>query len=58
MEDEKTKTKIKNALLAIIAVPMVVLMASEVEDINYWWVPVVAAIVVCIIIRLTIGGTQ
>lgn len=56
MEDEKTNTKIKNVLLAIVAVPMVILMASEVEDINYWWVPVVAAAVVYIVIRLAIGG--
>ena len=54
--ENKTKTKIKNALLTIIGVPMAIIMASEVQKPEYWWVPVLAAIVVFVIIKIALGG--
>ena len=56
MIDKKTKTKIKNALLTIIGVPMAIIMASEVQKPEYWWLPALAAIVVFVIIKIAIGG--
>ncbi len=56
MNNQKTKTKIKNALLTIIGIPMVIIMASEVQKPEYWWVQALAAIVVFIIIKVSLGG--
>lgn len=56
MNNSKTNTKIKNALLTIIGLPMAIIMASEVQNPDYWWVQVVAAIVVFIIIKVSLGG--
>ena len=54
--ENKTNTKIKNALLTIVGVPMTIIMASEISNPEYWWVQLVAAIVVFIIIKIAIGG--
>ncbi|MBQ3474457.1 hypothetical protein IJH24_03500 [Candidatus Saccharibacteria bacterium] len=56
MNNQKTKTKIKNVLLTIIGVPMAIVMASEVQKPEYWWVQAVAAILVFIIITIALGG--
>lgn len=54
--ENKTNTKIKNALLTIVGVPMTIIMASEISNPEYWWVQLVAAVVVFIIIKIAIGG--
>lgn len=54
--ENKTNTKIKNALLTIVGVPMTIIMASEISNPEYWWVQMVAAVVVFIIIKIAIGG--
>ena len=56
MKNTNTKTKIKNALLTIIGVPMAIIMASEVSNPEYWWLPGLAAIVVFIVITIALGG--
>lgn len=56
MNNQKTNTKIKNALLLIIGIPMAIIMASEVQKPEYWWIQVVAAIVVFMIIKVSLGG--
>lgn len=56
MEKNKTNTKIKNALLAIVGVPMTIIMASEISNPAYWWIQAVAAIAVFIIIKVALGG--
>lgn len=56
MKESNTKTKIKNALLTIIGVPMAIIMASEVSNPEYWWLPGLAAIVVFIVITIALGG--
>jgi hypothetical protein len=56
MENNKTNTKTRNTLLAIVGVPLAITMASEVENPDYWWVPVVAAAAVFIIIKVALGG--
>ena len=54
--ENKTNTKIKNVLLAIVGIPMTIIMASEISNPEYWWVQMVAAVVVFIIIKIAIGG--
>ena len=54
--ENKTNTKIKNVLLAIVGIPMTIIMASEISNPEYWWVQFVAAVVVYIIIKIAIGG--
>ena len=56
MNNQQTKTKIKNVLLTIIGVPMAIVMASEVQKPEYWWVQAVAAILGFIIITIALGG--
>lgn len=56
MHNPKTNTKIKSILLTIIGVPMALIMASEMQNPKYWWVQMVAAIVVYIIIKVSLGG--
>lgn len=56
MENNKTNTKIKNALLTIVGVPMAIIMASEVSNPEFWWLPMVAAAAVFIIIKVALGG--
>ena len=56
MNNDKTNTKIKNVLLAIIGVPMTIIMASEISNPAYWWIQVVAAIAVFVIIKVALGG--
>ena len=56
MKNTNTKTKIKNALLTIIGVPMAIIMASEVSNPEYWWLPGLAAIVVFVVITIALGG--
>lgn len=58
MENNKTNTKIKNALLTIVGIPMAIIMASEVSNPEFWWLPMVAAIVVFIIIKIALGGNN
>lgn len=58
MENNKTNTKIKNALLTIVGVPMAIIMASEVSNPEFWWLPMVAAIVVFIVIKIALGGNN
>lgn len=58
MDNRKTKTKIKNALLTIIGVPMAIILASEVQKPEYWWIQAVAAVVVFIIITVALGGKE
>lgn len=56
--DYKTNTKIKNVLLTIISVPMAIIMVSEVQNPDYWWVPFVAAIVLLVTIKVALGGNN
>lgn len=56
MNNFKTNTKIKNALLTIIGIPMAIIMVSEVQEPEYWWIQIVAAIMVSIIIKVSLGG--
>lgn len=58
MENNKTNTKIKNALLAIVGVPMAIIMASEISNPAFWWLQAVAAIVVFIVIKIALGGNN
>lgn len=58
MNNQKTKTKIKNALLTIIGIPMAIIMASEVQEPSYWWMPIIAALGVLVIIKIALGGKQ
>lgn len=58
MENNKTNTKIKNALLTIVGIPMAIIMASEVSNPEFWWLPMVAAIVVFIVIKIALGGNN
>lgn len=54
--ENKTNTKIKNALLTIVGVPMTIIMTSEISNPEYWWVQMVAAAAVFIIIKVALGG--
>lgn len=58
MENSNIKMKIKNILLAIIGVPMTIVMASEVSNPEFWWLPCLAAVVVFVIIKIAIGGNE
>lgn len=58
MEKNNTKTKIKNALLTIVGVPAMFIMASEVSNPEYWWIPGIAAVVVFIVITIALGGNN
>ena len=58
MNNQKTKTKIKNALLTIIGIPMAIIMVSEVQEPSYWWMPIIAALGVLVIIKIALGGKQ
>ena len=58
MNNQKTNTKIKNALLMIVGIPLAFIMASEIENPDYWWVQFVAAFIVFVIIKVAIGGKE
>lgn len=51
-----TRQKLKTITLTIIGIPTAMVMASEVEDPNYWWVPVIAGAMVFTIVTLLLGG--
>ena len=50
--------KLRNITLTIIGIPLAIVMASEVENPDYWWVPVVAAVMVFAIVKLSLGGNN
>lgn len=51
-----TKTKIKNALLIAMGIPLAIIMAGEVQNPEYWWIQALAAVGVYVIIKILIGG--
>ena len=53
-----TKTKIKNALLAAMGIPLAIIMAGEVQKPEYWWIQALAAVGVYVIIKISIGGNN
>lgn len=58
MNNQKTNTKIKNALLTIIGIPMAIIMVSEVQEPSCWWMPIIAGLGVLVIIKIALGGKQ
>ena len=49
-----TKTNIKNITLTILITILVIIMASEIENPNYWWVQFLAGGALFIIIKFLI----
>lgn len=58
MNNQKTKTKIKNVLLTIVGVPLAFIMACEISNPDYWWVQAVAALGVFMVIKIALGGKE
>lgn len=58
MNPTKTNTKIKNAILTIFGAILAIIMASEFENPKYWWVQFVAAGILFVIIRVSLGGKE
>lgn len=50
--------KLRNMTLTIIGIPTAIVMASEVENPDYWWVPIIAAVMVFGIVTLLLGGNN
>lgn len=58
-KDGEMKTnKLRNITLTIIGIPTAIVMASEVENPDYWWVPIIAAVMVFGIVKLLLGGNN
>lgn len=53
-----TQTKIKNVLLTITGVASAIIMASEVQNPDYWWIQALAAIMLYGTIMIAVGGNR
>ena len=53
-----TQTKIKNVLLTITGIASAIIMASEVQNPDYWWIQALAAITLYGTIMIAVGGNR
>lgn len=53
-----TQTKIKNVLLTITGVASAIIMASEVQNPDYWWIQALAAIMLYGVVMIAVGGNR
>jgi MFS superfamily sulfate permease-like transporter len=54
----KTQTKIKNILLTILGFVSALVMASEVQNPDYWWIQALAAIMLYGVVSIAVGGKR
>lgn len=54
--NDQIQTKTKNIILTIVGVIAMMVFASEMEKPEYWWIQAIAAVIIFIIIKVTLGG--